>query len=96
MLKSMEGSRKYISYILGMLVFGLAGLLLVLAVRYIIRAWISLSERHPKVCRWIDILVSASLILISLYLLFIKREWYPAPLVCIVLASDWILHTKSR
>lgn len=68
MRKSKGKNKKYIFWIAAVGLFGIAGLLLVPAAMYIMK----LSDRYPKVFRWISFTVFA---FICIYGFLFERKW---------------------
>lgn len=93
MLKSMERNKKYIFWLVIIGLFGIAGLLIVPIVMYIIKV----SNRYPKVFRWILFTVFA---FICIYEVLFEREWDTSLVImlCIgaFIAVSSILNTNRR
>lgn len=93
MRKSKGKNKKYIFWIAAVGLFGIAGLLLVPAAMYIIK----LSDRYPKVFRWISFTVFA---FICIYGLLFERKWDTGFVIilCIgaFIAVSSVLNTNGR
>lgn len=92
MLKSMEKSKKYIFGVVIIGLFGIAGLLLVPVVKYIIKV----ANRYPQVFRWI---VYTAFAFLCIYGLLFAREWDTSfTIICIgaVIAVSSALNTNGR
>lgn len=90
MLKSIGKNKKYIFWVA---VFGLAGLLLIPAVRYMIK----LSRRYPKVFKWINVGILGIFGLICIYGFLFKQEWNMSLIcICIALAIGSVQNNNSR
>ena len=93
MLRFMEKNKEYIFWMVTIGLFGIAGLLLVPVVMYIIKV----SNRYPKVFRWIFFIAFA---FICIYGFLFEREWDTSftIIICIgaVSAVSSVLNTNSR
>ena len=93
MRKSKGKNKKYIFWIAAVGLFGIAGLLLVPPAMYIIK----LSDRYPKVFRWISFTVFA---FICIYGLLFERKWDTGFVIilCIgaFIAVSSVLNTNGR
>lgn len=90
MLKSVD--KKYIFGMVILGLFGLAGLLLVPVVMYIIKV----AKRYPKAFGWITIIVLAS---ICIYRFLFMQEWNTSfAMICIgtIIAIGNVLDTNRR
>ena len=93
MMKSKGKNKKYIFWTAVIGLFGIAGLLLVPAAMYIIK----LSDRYPKVFRWISFTVFA---FICIYGFLFERKWDTGFVIilCIgaFIAVSSVLNTNGR
>lgn len=93
MMKSKGKNKKYIFWTAAIGLFGIAGLLLVPAAMYIIK----LSDRYPKVFRWIPFTVFA---FICIYGVLFERKWDTGFVIilCIgaFIAVSSVLNTDGR
>ena len=92
MLKSMKNNKKYICWLTVTGLLGIAGLLLMPVVLYIIKV----SNRYPKAFRW---MVFAVFVLSGIYGILYEQNWNMSfIIICIgmVIAVSDILDTKCR
>lgn len=93
MLKSMKKNKQYILGMVTIGLFGIAGLLLVPVVMYIIK----LLNRYPKAFKWVFFTVFA---FICIYGFLFEREWDTRIAIIyiwlLLLAVSSILNTNSR
>lgn len=93
MLKSMEKNKSCLLLAVTLGVFGIAGLIFIPVVLYIIK----ISKRYPKTFGWIIMIV---LLFICIYTFLFMREWNPSffiTMICIgIVAISHILNAKDR
>lgn len=71
MLKSMGKNKKYIWWMITIGLFGIAGVLLARVIMYIIKV----SDRYPKLCRWIRWIFFTLFIIAGIYGSLFEGKW---------------------